>query len=167
MYARRLCLLIYGIVFGLKDLGCKYLCWSGVVRIRWSGSRPQWKVQSLPHWVCQMFPCPERGALSYLYRARWKFHIWSVGYQNRVKRVIGVHFWKNFWKIFKNEDFGFDIFEQGQILMPFSGLATWKLIFSSSKNKGRLCVYRGTVWYYVQYGLCGGGVGKIAHGREG
>ena len=22
-----------------------------------------------------------------------------------VKRVRGVHFWKNFWKIFKNEDF--------------------------------------------------------------
>ena len=24
-----------------------------------------------------------------------------------------------FWKIFKNEDFGFDIFEKGQILRPF------------------------------------------------
>ena len=27
------------------------------------------------------------------------------------------------WIIFKNEDFGFDIFEKGQILRPFSGLA--------------------------------------------
>ena len=35
-----------------------------------------------------------------------KFHIWSVGYQNRIKRVRGVHFWRNFWKILKNEDFG-------------------------------------------------------------
>ena len=38
---------------------------------------------------------------------KWKFHIWSVGYQNRVKRVIGVHFWRNFWKMFKNENFIF------------------------------------------------------------
>ena len=32
-----------------------------------------------------------------------------------------------FWKIFKNEDFGFKFFENGQILMPFSGLAPSKL----------------------------------------
>ena len=32
------------------------------------------------------------------------FHIWSVGYQNRVKRVSGVHFC---WKICKNENFDF------------------------------------------------------------
>ena len=29
-----------------------------------------------------------------------------VGYQNRVKRVCGVHFLRNFWKILKDEDFG-------------------------------------------------------------
>ena len=29
-----------------------------------------------------------------------------VGYQNRVKRVRGVHFLRNFWKILKDEDFG-------------------------------------------------------------
>ena len=29
---------------------------------------------------------------------------------NRVKSVYGVHFLKNCWKIFKNEDFGFKIF---------------------------------------------------------
>ena len=28
------------------------------------------------------------------------------GYQNGVKRVRWVHFWRNFWKIFKNEGFG-------------------------------------------------------------
>ena len=30
------------------------------------------------------------------------FYIWGVGYQNRVKRVCGVHFWRNILKIFKN-----------------------------------------------------------------
>ena len=32
--------------------------------------------------------------------------------QNRVKRMIWVHFWRDIWKIFKNEYFGFDIFEK-------------------------------------------------------
>ena len=41
------------------------------------------------------------------------------------------------------KDFGFDIFEKGQIMMPFSGLAPLKLIFFSKKIKGSLCVYRG------------------------
>ena len=36
-------------------------------------------------------------------------------------------------KIFKNEDFGFDIFEKGQILRPFSGLAPSKLKKISKK----------------------------------
>ena len=36
-----------------------------------------------------------------------------------------------FWKIFKNKDFGFEIFEKGQIFRPFAGLAHSKLkIFS-------------------------------------
>ena len=34
-----------------------------------------------------------------------------IGYQNRVKRVCGVHLWRNFWKIFKNEDFGLKIWD--------------------------------------------------------
>ena len=38
--------------------------------------------------------------------------LWSVGYQNRVKRVCG-------------EDVSFNIFEKCQILRPFSFLATW------------------------------------------
>ena len=50
-----------------------------------------------------------------------KFHIQSFGYQ-MVKRVCGVHFLRNFGEIFKNKDFGFDMFEEGQILKPFSGL---------------------------------------------
>ena len=28
------------------------------------------------------------------------FQIWSVGYQNSIKRVCGVHFRRNLWKIF-------------------------------------------------------------------
>ena len=51
--------------------------------------------------------------------------------QNSVKRVDGVCFQRNFWKIFKNEDFGFDIFE------AFSGLAPSKLKFCSKKRKKR------------------------------
>ena len=54
-----------------------------------------------------------------------KKSIWSVGFQNRIKRV---HFRSNFRKIFKHEDFGFEIFEKGHILRPFSGLALSKLI---------------------------------------
>ena len=34
------------------------------------------------------------------------FCMWGHGYQNGVKRVRWVHFWSNFWKIFKNEGFG-------------------------------------------------------------
>ena len=33
----------------------------------------------------------------------------------------------NFWKIFKNGDFGFNILEKGQIFRPFSGLSPSKL----------------------------------------
>ena len=61
-------------------------------------------------------------------------------------------FWRDFWKIFKNDDFGFDIFEKGQILRPFSGLAPSKLkIFP---GVGYVCtVQKGIVWYHFQYGL--------------
>ena len=34
------------------------------------------------------------------------FCMWGHGYQNWVKRVLWVHFWRNSWKIFKNEGFG-------------------------------------------------------------
>ena len=37
---------------------------------------------------------------------KWNFCIWGHGYQNSVKRVCWVYFWRNFWKIFKNEGFG-------------------------------------------------------------
>ena len=36
-----------------------------------------------------------------------------------VKRAFGVHFLRNFGEIFKNKDFGFDMFKEGQILKPF------------------------------------------------
>ena len=51
--------------------------------------------------------------------SKYCFHIWSVGYQNGVKRVRGVRFLRSFWKIFKNKDFGFDVFDKGQILRLF------------------------------------------------
>ena len=39
-------------------------------------------------------------------QTKWKFHIWGVGYQNRVKRVCGVYFWKySRMKIFKKFKF--------------------------------------------------------------
>ena len=89
---------------------------------------------------------------------KWKFHICSVGYQNRVKRVIEVHFWRSFWKIFENEDFGFEIFEN----------ENWK----SNQQKLRVgYVYKEELFYAIfnmGYGV--GGVqwaGKIGHGREG
>ena len=41
--------------------------------------------------------------------------------------LCGVYFLKKFWKTFKYEDFGFKIFEKGQILMPYLGLAPSKL----------------------------------------
>ena len=36
------------------------------------------------------------------------------------KKGVWISFLKNSWKIFNNEDFGFDIIEKGQILSPFS-----------------------------------------------
>ena len=44
------------------------------------------------------------------YEQNEHFYIWGVGYQNRVKRVGGVHFWRNAWKIFKNKDVDFQFF---------------------------------------------------------
>ena len=34
---------------------------------------------------------------------------------------------RNYWKIFKIEDFGFKSSEKGQILRPFSGIAPTKM----------------------------------------
>ena len=91
-------------------------------------------------------------------QTKWKIKISHMESKNRIKRMCGVHFRRNFWKIFKNKDFVFKFFEKGQILMSFSCLA--------------LCVYRGIVWYHFQYGLYasaphGWWVGKIANGRKG
>ena len=40
------------------------------------------------------------------YEQNENFCMWGHGYQNSVKRVRWVHFWRNFEKIFKNEGFG-------------------------------------------------------------
>ena len=40
------------------------------------------------------------------YEQNENFCMWGHGYQNSVKRVRWVHFWRNFGKIFKNEGFG-------------------------------------------------------------
>ena len=40
------------------------------------------------------------------YEQNEKFYMWGHGYQNSVKRERWVIFWRNFWKIFKNEGFG-------------------------------------------------------------
>ena len=40
------------------------------------------------------------------YEQNENFCMWGHGYQNWVKSEIWVHFWKNFWKICKNEGFG-------------------------------------------------------------
>ena len=53
-------------------------------------------------------------------QTKWKnskFHMCCVGYQNGVKWVCGVNFWKNFWKIIHNKDFGVKIFEKGEFLI--------------------------------------------------
>ena len=39
----------------------------------------------------------------YIFATKWKkmkFHTWSVGYQIWLKRMLGVYFWRIFWKIF-------------------------------------------------------------------
>ena len=45
--------------------------------------------------------------------------------------MCGVYFLRNFWKIFENEDFGFDF-----------GLAPSKLKFFQQKFNGSICTYR-------------------------
>ena len=91
-------------------------------------------------------------------RRKGKFHIWSVGYQNMVKRARGVHFWRSFLKIFKNEEeFGFDIFEKGQILRPFSGLAPSNLSIFSKEINGSIWAYK--VFYMPIFRRSEGGGG--------
>ena len=43
------------------------------------------------------------------YEQKENFYIWGVGHQNRVKRVGGVHFLRNFFENTQNEDFCFKI----------------------------------------------------------
>ena len=48
-------------------------------------------------------------------------------------------FLKEYMENIKKEDFGFDIFEKGQILKPFSDLAISKLNISSKFFNRRIC----------------------------
>ena len=57
-------------------------------------------------------------------RTKWKFYIRGVGYQNRIKRVCGVHLWRNFWKIFKDEDFGLKIWDTQYKIVFFALIKT-------------------------------------------
>ena len=73
---------------------------------------------------------------------KWEFHIWSVGYKKKKKRAIGVNFWRNFWKIFKNEDFGFTFFLKRSNFDAFVRPRTLKTeIFSKKKSRvGYVCI---------------------------
>ena len=50
-----------------------------------------------------------------------------------------------FLKISKNEDYGFEIFEKGQILRRFSGLAPSKLKIEKNWERGKVEEKRGNV----------------------
>ena len=56
-----------------------------------------------------------------------------------------VHFWRNFWKIFENEDFGFDIWKRSKLNF-----------FSSKKSNGSICAYR--VFYVPIFRITEGGM---------
>ena len=56
-------------------------------------------------------------------------HLWSAKYQNRVKGGEKVISKEILGKIFKNKDFGIEIFEKGQTLSIFLVLAPSKLIY--------------------------------------
>ena len=59
-----------------------------------------------------------------------------------VEKNVNFLLRKPLWKIFKNKDFGFEIFEKGQILRPFSDLSPSKRKYFPKRFKGRLCVYK-------------------------
>ena len=65
-----------------------------------------------------------------------KSHIWSVGYQNEVRRVRGGHFWRNFWKIFKNKDVDLKIWHN-----------QYKIIFFALIKK----TFLNPSWNYFRY----------------
>ena len=82
----------------------------------------------------------------------------------------------SFGKIFKNEDFGFDIFEKGQILKAFFRPSTLNTEKSFQNNLRVGYVYIDESFYTIFNMGCRGAysappqgvwVGKIAHGREG
>ena len=64
---------------------------------------------------------------------------------------------REFLENIKKISFGFDIFEKGQILRPFSGLAPSKLKFFSKNVNGSICAYR--VFYLPIFRRIEGGPG--------
>ena len=89
---------------------------------------------SLDFWDPNGTPCNQN-------EEKRKFHIWSVGYQNRVKRLIGVHFWRNIWEILKNEDFGFWHFWKRSNFEAFFRFSTLKTKLFSKSFNGSIYVY--------------------------
>ena len=75
-----------------------------------------------------------------------------------VKKVCGIHLCRNFWKIFRNEDFGVEIFlKKGQIIRTFRP-STLKL--KIKKKKRRICyVYTEKSFDNTFNISCGGGAG--------
>ena len=57
------------------------------------------------------------------------------GYENRIKRVRRVYFWRNFLKIFKNEDFGFETFDTVSIWVMGRKHRPWVRGLKNKKNR--------------------------------
>ena len=65
--------------------------------------------------------------------------------------VRGVHFWRNFWKIFKNEDFGLKFFNKG----IFQGFFRHSILNENVVKKFRsrasiyICIYICIIYIYI------------------
>ena len=82
-----------------------------------------------------------------------------VSKQGKMGARSWSSFLKDFWKIFKNEDFGFKFFEKGQILRPFSGLATSKLNIFSNNLTQAMFIQRNRLIPFSIWVMGGGAMG--------
>ena len=68
--------------------------------------------------------------------------------------MFGVHFWRKFWKIIKNKDFGFKIWKRSYFKALFRH-STHKNENFVNKFKGNIClyiyIYRRANGIYIQY----------------
>ena len=119
-------------------------------------------------WLFPTFGCGYPYEIFFLenFCSLWQ-HFWDTQYKNiffifsfNQKNLFTNPSWNTFWissKIFLENiqkwRFWFQHFWKRSHFDAFSGLAPSKLIFFTTKNKGRLCVYRGIVWYQFQNGL--------------